>query len=175
MHNRNFVGWPELTCKSKGKFLHKEEACLSGHLHQRCQNMQSTKAQDLSAPSTINDSAPFPSKEIYYTTHTSHMFEDLYRKFPIHSSRNNCNIIIFYHYDTNSILIRACKSRSDNDVAPIFKEIITIIRKKHLKMTFTKMDNKASAAAQKTVSDNDAHFQLVPPNNHRTNAAERAI
>ena len=86
------------------------------------------------------------------------MFEDLCGKFPIRSSRNNHYIIVFYHYDSNSILIRAYKSRSDNDVAPIFKEIITIIRKKHLKVTLTKMDNEASAAVQKTVSDNDAHF-----------------
>jgi len=137
--------------------------------------MQSTKAQTPSAPSTINDSAPFSSKEIYYTTHTGHIFEDLCGKFPIRSSRNNHYIIVFYQYDTNLILIRVCKSRSDNDIAPIFKEIITIIRKKHLKVTFTKMDNEALAAIQKTVSDNNLYFQLVPPNNHCTNAAERAI
>ena len=44
MRNGNFVGWPELTSKSASKFLYKEEAYLSGHLHQRGQNMQSTKA-----------------------------------------------------------------------------------------------------------------------------------
>jgi len=37
------------------------------------------------------------------------------------------------------------------------------------------MDNEASKAVQSTISNKEVRFQLVPPNNHRANAAERAI
>jgi hypothetical protein len=37
------------------------------------------------------------------------------------------------------------------------------------------MDNEASAAVKRVIKQTQAAYQLVEPNNHRVNAAERAI
>ena len=89
----------------------------------------------------------------------------------LEQTMHNC----FFHFDTNAIIARASKSRSDNDLKPIFQEIITLMHKKHHQISFTKMDNEASQCVQNELSNHNMHFQLVPPNNHRANAAERAI
>ena len=172
------------------KFLQKEEACLSGHLSQRRKNLQSTKLKSSSisvspqlptesslSPTILTPSSPAEPTtcKIYYKTHTSTMFQDLCGKFPIRSSRNNKHIMVFYHCDTNAIIIHACESRSDNDTAPIFEKAISHLRNNYLKATFITMDDEASKSVQSTISNKKMRFQLVPPNNHRANAAERAI
>ena len=161
MRHGNFVGWPELTSKNVSKFLQKEEACLSGHLSHRRKNLKSTKPKLSSitttpqsttetsfSPTTSKHSSIVepPSCEIYYKTYTGTMFQDLCGKFPIQSSRNNKYIMVFYHYDTNAIIIHACKSRSDHDTTPIFENVISHLRSKSLKATFITMDNEASKA-----------------------------
>ena len=44
-----------------------------------------------------------------------------------------------------------------------------------LKSKFNVMDNEASTAIKKLLTQCDTKFQLVKPHNHRVNAAEREI
>jgi len=57
-----------------------------------------------------------------------------------------------------------------------FREVITTLKTEGNHTALNVMDNECSAAVEKYIRSEQINIQLVPPhNNHRVNAAERAI
>jgi hypothetical protein len=67
------------------------------------------------------------------------------------------------------------KNRSDAEAIRAYTKIYDELTSKGLKPSFQIMDNEASKALKLFLHSKDIQFQLVPPNVHRQNAAERAI
>ena len=91
------------------------------------------------------------------------------------SSRGNKYLLTIHDHDVNAILAGPLKTRQA-------KEIVTVWKRKHLQLTkyghtvtYYIMDNECSQDLQRALVKNDLKYQLVPPNQHRRNAAERAI
>ena len=82
---------------------------------------------------------------------------------------------IFYQYDSDAIIVCYSASRSSQHVKPIFQEITQLLIKKTLQLNFMKIDNEASSSILNYLQNENVHYQLVPPNNHRANIAERAM
>ena len=67
------------------------------------------------------------------------------------------------------------KSRSDESFIEAYKEMYKELDTKGFKPTLNVTDNECSKAVQNYITSQNVGYLLVEPNNHRVNAAKRAI
>ena len=82
---------------------------------------------------------------------------------------------VLYYYDSNAILVDPMNSRSDADMEKAYNKLYDYLTDRGLKLKFNVMDNEASTAIKKFLTQRDKNFQLVEPHNHRVNKAEGEI
>ena len=102
-------------------------------------------------------------------------YMDLTGRFPQKSSRGNQYIMVGYHMDANSILAHPLKNRKAQTITTAWMELHDMYEKAGVAPNICIMDNEQSKELQTALSNAEVNFQLVPPHNHRTNFAERAI
>ena len=83
--------------------------------------------------------------------------------------------MVLYHYDSNRILFMPMKNRSDAEAVRVYRELYQYLADRNCKPRLNIMDNEASAAVKWVIQQATSSYQLVEPNDHRLNAAERAI
>jgi hypothetical protein len=182
----NFISWPGIDDINFKKIIKTTEATLKGHLDQERKGTQSTtdlNTQDINKESIKEDS--FPPQEqvksttcyymIYNITDVSKTYTDLTGRFPHQSSRGNNYIFVAYNYDGNAILVEPMKNRDAETIITTWNTIHKRLTKNGIATTHYILDNECSAAFKETLRQHDITFELVPPHQHRRNAAERAI
>ena len=103
------------------------------------------------------------------------MYTDLPGAFPVRSFRSMQYIFVAYVYDLNAILVRAMPSKNDGAMIAAFTDILATLATRDYHPTLNVMDNECSKAVEAHIRKNNMDIHLVPPHNHRVNAAERAI
>ena len=84
--------------------------------------------------------------------------------------------MIAYHFDANLILANPFSSGKDTHRLLAYNNIMQRLTDNKLIVDIQLLDNKASAEYKRAIKSKwKANDQLVPPNTHRRNAAERAI
>jgi hypothetical protein len=84
--------------------------------------------------------------------------------------------MIAYHADGNLILQQAFPTKSNRHRLAAYNSIMTRLAARGLLVDLQILDNKASAAYKQAITFPwKANFQLVPPDMHQENRAERAI
>jgi hypothetical protein len=84
--------------------------------------------------------------------------------------------MIAFHADGNFILQQVFKTKSDRHRIAAYNSIMTRLAARGLSVDLQILDNEASAAYKEAITFKwNAKFQLVPPDMHRRNRAERAI
>jgi hypothetical protein len=84
--------------------------------------------------------------------------------------------MIAHHADGNLILQQAFKTRSDKHRIAAYNAIMTRLAARGLAVDLQILDNEASADYKHAITVTwQVKFQLVPPDMHRRNRAERAI
>jgi uncharacterized protein YgfB (UPF0149 family) len=83
--------------------------------------------------------------------------------------------MIIYDYDSTAILAEPIKNQSDQDILRTYSKLHKYLTDRGLKPQLQKLGNERSAALKQFMRTANLDFQLVPPDNHRHNAAERAI
>ena len=83
--------------------------------------------------------------------------------------------MVFYNYDSNSIITEPLKSHSKHELVCAHYALHTHLSNRGLTPHFQILDNKCPDGLKKFMQNTGVTFQLVPPHLHRTNAAERAI
>ena len=96
-------------------------------------------------------------------------------KFPHVSSRGYRYIMVLHIYDFNTILSIPLRSKSDSDQLAGIKSLYDHLKSKDQMTNIPFMDNEAPWYVTKYLNANDTPHQLVSPNGHRHNAADRAI
>ena len=107
--------------------------------------------------------------------HTGTIYNDLTGTFPFMSLEGNVCFLVVYHYETNAILALPISGFSDDVIFRAYKEIYEMIESKGFVIRFNVMDNQASKVIKQFLTPKQCELMLVEPNNHRVNAAERAI
>ena len=95
--------------------------------------------------------------------------------FPITSIDVMKAVSILYDWTSNTILATPIATATDEQMIKAFEENISYLIKRGFKPTFNIIDNVASKAIRAYLEKEEIKMQLVEPNNHRVNAAERAI
>ena len=169
--NNNFLDtWSGIN-KLNMKYLITDPTNISmGHLDQERKNTQSTKVPTESPQCTYNISStiiPFSAKEISYG--------DLTGAFPYTSSRGNHYLYVMYDHDSNAILVAPLKNRSTTSIVEAWKQLFTRLTQHGHETIMFILDNKFSGQLKSTLTSHKLQYQLIPPNVHCRNTAERAI
>jgi len=171
----NFATWPGLTYELAQK-LDQTIPTIKGHLHNNKKNIRSTKkSEDLD--DLVGTEPEEKTNLVYFAVAdiTGEISTDLTGRFPVTSSRGMKYILIMYDYDSNAILAEPMKSRYADEHTRAFNVLYKKLCDAGLKPKFVKLDNEASAEYKQNMKSKGLEFQLVPPDDHRRNPAERAI
>jgi hypothetical protein len=183
-----FATWPGLTAEAVRKYLPKSLATAKGHLKATPKNLRSTTTTINQSPSSTLPSTamttPSSPKEPNVRTHlvyakvieiTGKVFSDQTGQFPVTSSKGNKYIMVVYDHDSSAILTEAMKNRTERELVRAYSKIHTHLTNRGLKPQLQKLDNECPNALKEFMRAEQVEFQLVPPYDHRQNAAERAI
>jgi len=150
-----------------------------GHLAQQRQNVRSTKPkQPPPVPLVVlPPPAPTASNQVFVVTQPlSKLFTIDTGHFPVRSRSGNQYVMIAFHADGNLILQQAFKTKSDCHRIAAYNLIMTRLAARGLFVDLQILDNEASSAYKEAITFKwNAKFQLVPPDMHRRNQAERTI
>eukprot|EP00804_Cyclotella_cryptica_P021899 CCRYP_000854-RA/>CCRYP_000854-RA protein AED:0.35 eAED:0.33 QI:0/0/0/1/1/1/2/0/417 len=160
------------------KHFPQSEETQQGHMRSQHQGVRSTKTALRTKPVTPALAAPsHPQHVIYIKTYDTHdtVYSDQTSKFPHASSRGNRYQMILYHTDSNSIWVEPTKNRTEGELILACTRALSRMRACRLTPRRQVLDNKASAAYKQAILDSGLTYQLVPPDDHRRNVAEKAI
>jgi len=186
--NGQLTSFPGLTTALL-KSLPPSTATAKGHMHRTRKNIRSTSANPTCTPDArLDDSDMYPAQHLFAAhaldafcfaaladKNTGTIYTDLPGEFPVRSIRNMRYIFVCYAYQPNAILVRPMTSRNSESMVAAYEDIYTYLTAKGFKPNLNIIDNEASKAVQNFIESNDTEWQLVEPDNHRVNAAERAI
>ena len=180
--------WPGLTVKRINKYIKGNIINAKGHMHMSRQSNKRSRGRrsQLKDNNTqnIEEEALNPTQEtdnIKTNLHYAKIEEtDLYGtdqtgKFPYRSKRGNKYIFVLYNYDSNSILSRPMKNRTDAEFLRVHDDVIEYLKVRGLQPKIQRLDNEASKAYTQNIDKHKMKFQLTPAQMHRKNIAERAI
>ena len=80
-----------------------------------------------------------------------------------------------YDHDSNAILVHPLKTRQASEITQAWTNLHTKLSRHGHEIKHLILDNECSHDLRQAFKKNKIDFQLVPPNVHRRNAAERAI
>ncbi len=172
-----------LTYSNAAKYCPDADETIKGHMAQQRQNVRSTKPKRLVAPPLPRNSEMEqtvqhnPTNQVFiYVYPISKLYTDDTGRFPVRARSGNQYVMIAYHADGNLILQQPFQTKSDKHRIAAYNAIMTRLVTKGLTVDLQILDNEASAEYKNTIVTKwKATFQLVPPDMHRRNRAERAI
>ena len=103
------------------------------------------------------------------------VYTDLTRKFAVTSISGHKYLMLLYHYDSNGIIFQPMKNRSDIEAMRVYEDMYNYLISCNYKPKLNIMDNEASTAVKRYITNANVNYQLVEPNNHRVNTSEGAI
>jgi len=110
---------------------------------------------------------------IYKTKAT--LFFDQTGRFPQQSSRgNNCQMIL-HDIDSNSTWVEPMENRTEGELILARRWALAQMKIQWIVRTHQVLDNEISKAYKTEIQATGMAYQLVPPNDHRHNIAEKAI
>jgi hypothetical protein len=171
--------FPGLTAASLRKYPPRSEATVMGHLDNRRKNIRSTKPQV-----TFHDDAfPNPTPENYRSNlcylaaaeQKQVVYTDQTGRLPQPSSCGNNYLLIAYDYDSNAILLRPIRNRTAEALTTAIADIHNTLTRGGCRPRFHRLDNECPQHLKEYLMSRDVTYQLAPPDDHRSNAAKRAI
>jgi hypothetical protein len=95
--------------------------------------------------------------------------------FPFMSLDGSVCFFVLYHYESNCILPAPIAGLDNVSIFNAYKMQFEELAAKGFTPKLNMMDNQATKHIKEVLTENECKLQLVEPNNHRVNAAERAI
>ena len=106
---------------------------------------------------------------------TGVFYTDMTGAFPVTSLENMQAYFVAYAYDTNYIFAEPVPNFKDKTVIAAFEGIFNELKEKGYTPTLNVTDNQATKPIKAFLKKEGCKWQFVELNNHRINAAERAI
>ena len=103
------------------------------------------------------------------------MYTDQTGKFPVRSSRGMQYVMVLLEIQSNSILVAGMRNRTSGEMVQAYQSMIDRLKESNIEPTMNILDNECSAEYKEAIKSNNMTHQLVPPNDHRRNIAEKAI
>ena len=180
INNGNFVIWPGIFELNFKKLLGTTISIEKGYMDQERKNLRSTSNEDehTGFPPTqirIKVYNLFASIKEDIFTPKEKAYSDQTGRFPHKSTHGNQYIFTLYDYDGNTILAEPLKPRQGKVIATAATKFYEQLTKHVHAVQLFVLDNECSNDLKLAILSTDVKFELVPPHQHRRNAAERAI
>ncbi len=197
VNNGNFKSFPGISATNVARYCpDNATATVLGHMTQVQQGLRTTKspratalAALLSVPPhqafsphvqttpALFDTITAPTNELHIIeVPLSTLFTDDMGRFPVRALSGNQYIMLAYHDSSNVILVQPFQTKADHHRIPAYNIIMERLKARGLKVDTQILDNEASAAYIHCITQRwHCLHQLVPPDMHRRNKAERAI
>ena len=179
--NGHFSGFPGLTSQNVRKYLPLSVENTKGYMKKERQHIRSTKKTEV-IEMTANKQQPKScyarKNEAVYKTfpvETGKIASDLTGRFPVRSSRGNQYVMVVYIHDPNVILALPLKDRTQSSLIAAHTKLYDKITEKGFVPHIHICDNECPEAFKRFLKLKDITLQKVPPYDHRTNPAEKAI
>ena len=180
-----YSSWPGLTYSNASKYCPAAVPTSKGHMTQTRQGVRSTKQKVAEKRQTQPeneepDGTEPPDNDLgnsltVKVIHQSKLYTDDTGRFPVKSRAGNQYIMIAYH-SSNLILAQPFANRKDKHRMAAYDTIMTRVKAAGLDVDLQVLDNEASKEYKEIMTNKwKVKYQLVPPDMHRRNAAERAI
>ena len=171
---KQWIRFPGISYKVLKRHRHRlrTHESAAGHLDQVHQNHQPSRPH-LSPPP--KDESELPTLPILTHIHVEGNHMDATGRYPAMSHRGHQYVLILYSDDGNYIKPIAMTDRTKQSYLKAHKEAMHYFVSRGYKPTFQRLDNETSTAFEDHLKKNDIKVDLVPPNQHRRNKAERAI
>ena len=159
------------------------DATAMGHLDAQKRNTRSTKKARPDNHESDEDCFP-PQPTDNKQTHTCFLattepknivYTDQTGRLPHPSSSGDNYLVVAYDYNSNNILLQPIKNRTSQTITAAIADIHNTLAQGGCQPQFHRLDNKCSQELKQWFTDNNIQYQLAPPHEHRSNAAERAI
>jgi hypothetical protein len=175
----NLVTFPGLTSQNILRHFPESNETQKGHMKQTRQGVRSTKIVDKDAMLGFKQQPGIKHKDVYlrvFDATKKSMFSDQTGKFPITSARRNKYIMVVVELDGNYIDGEPLQSRSAKSLIKAYQAIFqrwkatgVICPNWHI------LDNKAPEELKEAIRENKCRVELTLADQHRQNAAKRAI
>eukprot|EP00804_Cyclotella_cryptica_P013964 CCRYP_002495-RA/>CCRYP_002495-RA protein AED:0.17 eAED:0.08 QI:0/0/0/1/1/1/3/0/1003 len=185
LDNDQLIGFPPITSSQVRKYLPESTATAKGHLRRtRKHTRSSTRTRNSETLIQNQDfrpiSEPNTDFELFVGATIAEqndgtIYTDQTGAFPVTSFHSNKYQFRAYEYRSNAILARPLKDQTDKSLTNAFREVYEYLTDRGFQPKLNAMDNQCSKAVEKYIRSTKADIQLVNPDDHRVNAAERAI
>ena len=105
---------------------------------------------------------------------TGKFYTDQTGSFPITSRKGNKYILVACHHDANTIHAEPLKTQTGLELKTPYHKLHNLLTERGLKPSLHIMDNECPNVLKTFMREVNDKFQLVPPQIHRINSAERA-
>ena len=177
--NERFVIWLGINTAYVAKHLTPTIATAKGHLYQKGKNISSTQKHTGEEKLDMTPSLEEKNEDVFIAflavDNNRAVYTDLTGKFPVTSMSGHKYIMVLYHYYSNGIMFWPVKNRSDIEAMRVYEDMYNYIKAHNWKPKLNIMENEVSIAVKRYIPNTNINYQLVAPNNHRNNTAERAI
>ena len=166
--NEQFVTWPGINITNVAQHLTPTIATAKGHLDQKRKNINSTQTDTEEEKLDMTPSPEDKNEDVFIaflsevTNRT--VYTDLTRKFPVASISGHKYVMLLYHYDSNGIIFRPMKNRSDIEAMRVYEDMYNYLKARNCKTKLNIMDNKSSTAVKRYIINAHVNDQLVRPN-----------
>jgi hypothetical protein len=183
IRNGNFSTWPLINVKNVAKHFPESEETQFGHMRGQRQGVRSTRptptpqiipdivpTMDTTAPLNVAHDVLIRTVDLHDTLYT-----DQTGRFPVVSSLGNRYVMVLHHVDSNSSWIEGLKNNSEGELILARRRALVRMTRRGIKPRHQILDNQASAAYKAEIELTQMTYELVPPDDHRRNLAEKAI
>jgi hypothetical protein len=167
-----------INVKNVARYFPESEEMQNGHMRRQRQGVHSTKKKSLDVfPDTPIPPPHDSKKDIFICIYKlqKRMYSDQIGRFPQVSSLGNIYIMVIHDVDSNSLRAEALKDHTDGELILGCAQALEQMQKVGIVPKHQVLDNQASAAYKKAIGNSDMTYELVPPDNHQRNMAEKAI
>ena len=177
INNGNYVTWPGLSAELVNKHFPESVETQKGHLKKQRQNVRSTKVLMAQHTEDVELTRTLAKQNfmVKIINASQMVYSDQTGRLPVQSNRGNRLLMIYYDVDGNYIDAEPMRDHNDKSMIKAYQALWErTTRKSREKPKMHILNNEASAAFKAEIRKN-CEYQLVPPDTHRRNLAERAI
>ena len=177
----NYLTWPYVNVKNVNKYFPESEETEYGHMQGTRQGFRSTKIrvkQEVDITNEPNEQEPLMKKHdiLVKTFDTADfLYTDQTGAFPCISGSGNRYQMILYHVDSNTIWVEPFKNKTEGQLINARANALHRMSLAGIIPKHQILDNEASKAYKEAIRLSGMTYQLVPPDEHRRNVAERMI
>jgi hypothetical protein len=174
----NNNSWPLINVTNVSRYIPESEETQKRHMQRQQQGVRSTKKKALDVSPNTPTPPPHESKRdvlicIYKLKET--MYSNQMGLFLQVSSLGNKYIMVIHDVNSNSLWVEALKNNTGSKLILGCVRALACMRKVDIIPKHQVLDNQALAVNKKAIGNLDMTFELVPPDDHRHNMAEKAI